>query len=113
MTAVVLGRLKRGDDKVFRDINVTVAGDPQDLTDTGWSVAAQMRTQSNAATAVDFDIDESNLADSIVSLSLTRAVTATLDARSYVGDVQITGPGGRQSSTTFQVVVEADVTREP
>lgn len=108
---VELGRLKRGDDKTFRAIVVTVDGVPQNLTAEGWSVRAHFRPYVAADDAVEPAIDAAELVDSRIVLSLTRTQSADMESRTWVGDAEVTGPDGRQSSATFDVVVEADVTR--
>lgn len=108
---VELGRVKRGDDKTFRTIVVTVGGSPQDLTASGWSVDAQLRRTEDSATAVTCAADEAELADSRVVLSLTDTQTAAMAPGTWVGDVEVTGPDGVHSSDTFTVEVVADVTR--
>lgn len=108
---VELGRFKRGDDATFRAIVVSVAGSPQDLTADGWEVRAQLRPYVSSGDLVTPAVDAAELVDSRVVLSLDREATTAMQARTWVGDVEVTGPDGRSSSATFRVVVEADVTR--
>lgn len=109
---VELGRFKRGDDKQFRDIVVAVDGSPQDLTADGWAVRCQFRRPPYLSAVVVPVIDAGALADSIVRLSLPRASTETMQVGSWQGDVEVTGPEGRQSSATFLVAVVEDVTKD-
>lgn len=112
-----LGRLKTGDDKTFRGIAVTVGGLQQDLTAPGWSVRVQLRPALESDTVVTPTIDVDELANSRVVCSLTRTQSATMVDRSseightWVGDLEVTGTESRQSSKTFIVYVEADVTQ--
>lgn len=108
---VELGRLKRGDDKTFRAIVVRVDGAPQDLTAPDWSVRCQLRPYADAPGDVPCTVASEGLPDGRVVLVLSRTATAAMAPGTWVGDLEVTGPDGRQSSDTFTVLVEPDVTR--
>jgi hypothetical protein len=107
-----LGTFKRGDDKTFRAVVVTVADAPVDLTGDEWTVRAQLRPHGkDDATFVELVIDPGPLAESRVVCSVPRDVSETMAPGRWQGDIEVTGPEGRQSSATFAVDVIADVTR--
>jgi hypothetical protein len=108
---VELGALKRGDDKTFRAIAVTVDGVTADLTGEDWDVRAQLRPFVSSATEITPAIAAEPLAQGRIVLVLDRALSETMAPGVWVGDVEVTGPGGRQSSETFAVTIHADVTR--
>lgn len=109
---VVLGTLKQGDDKVFRTIVFGVGGQPQDLTQDGWTVASQLTIPGDEA-KIDLTIDGELLASSYIVLSVDRSVSSAMRVGTWYGDVEVTGPApyGRQSSQTFTVEVVEDVTK--
>lgn len=93
-------------------IAVTINGNPQDLTDTGWTVSAQGRQTAESTTAIDFDINAADLAGSEVTLELTATDAADLVVGTYLVDVRIEDPGGKvYLSDTYELFVEAAITQ--
>jgi hypothetical protein len=114
---------KRGDDFFAPQpivIKRKVEGVPvvQDLTDPDWTYAVQARPRNPAdsATFVDFTIDDDSALLEVgeLLLSLPRATTATMAVGAWRIDVQTTNDAiprlGRQSSLTFPLVIEQDIT---
>ncbi len=94
-------------------IAVTINGNPQDLTAAGWIVEAQARTTADATDAVDFTINQADLAGSEVTLELSAADTLAMTVGSYLVDVRIEDPTGTvYLSPTYEMPIEASITQE-
>lgn len=104
-TRTVLGKRKRGDDWRFRGI--VVNGDDVDLSADGWTAEAAITFKGRTVNLVP---DPTHFPDGRVVLTLDRAVTETMKIGTWVGDLEVTGPSGRQSSSSFEVVVVEDQT---
>lgn len=101
----------RGDDYTQQISFVDDAGDPVDKT--GCSYLAQTRPSATAtdALAVDFDVDDSQLAAGVLVVSLDAAVTRDLPTVG-VWDLQQTAPGPDVTTILAgSMVVSEDVTR--
>lgn len=108
---VLLGTRKRGDDWTFRTIRVKNAeGQPIDLTEDGWSVACQLRPGESSSSKVTPSIREADLAAGGVVLQVAKEVSEKMEPRLWAGDLQVDGPDGRRSSSTFVIEVVRDVT---
>lgn len=106
----ILGKRKRGDDWTFRGIFVgdSLGAAIPDLADSDvYTIRCVLKKGSATVTPT---WDTAALADSRVVLSVARAVSGTMSLGKWKGDLEVTGPQGRQSSTTFYVEVVEDVT---
>lgn len=100
--------ITRGDDYAHT-IEFVLAGVPVDMSSS--SFAAQIRDTPDAATAVAFDVDSSQLAAGVLVLSLPASKTRTLSA-SASWDLQQASPGARITTILKGLVsVGPDVTR--
>lgn len=109
----ILGIRKRGDDWTFRGITVRDSlGALIDLSAEGWTVACSIspRIDLDSSTKVPLVIDQDELVNSRVVLSLPKATSSGLEPRTWFGDLQVDGPEGRHSSDTFIIIVRRDVT---
>lgn len=102
-------RITRGDDYPHVVRFHDAAGAPVDKSDCAF--AAQIRVHAADAAEVAFDIDDSQLADGVLVLSLAASVTRGLAAVA-VWDLQQTSPAPRVTTLLAgAVVVREDVTR--
>lgn len=88
-------------------------GDPLDWS--GSTFAAQLRLYENGPLVATFTIDTSLfVSDSRISLTMAKALTATLADREHVWDLQRTDATGKVSTPLKgPFIVIADVTRLP
>lgn len=113
MTATELGTTKRG--ATFEaSIAVTIDDAAQDFTEADWSVTAQAKLTAEASSSVDFTIDDGDLENSIVTVTLDPDTTLAMTAGTYLVDVRIEDPTGRvYISDTYELIMEAAVTEPP
>lgn len=99
-------RLQRGDDLVEQFTFTDDDGEALDLS--GYTFASQLRQTADGTLLATFTV---SVSDNVVSRTLSRTVTATLDG-TYVHDLQWTDPSGRvRTLLSGEVEVVEDVTR--
>ncbi len=77
---------------------------------TGWTFAAQMRTQPEAPDAVTILVTPVDASIGVVRLSLSDAQTAVLRGV-YLWDLERTVSGVRDTAVGGKIIVNADITR--
>jgi hypothetical protein len=109
MTAI--STWKRGDYATVARVVITDDGAPVDLS-TGYDIIWQIRRTPNAGSFVTVNVDMSEAGSGVLFGSLEDTVTKEMSPGIWVSDIQITETGGKPfSSKTFEVEVEADVSR--
>jgi len=93
---------------------ITVTDDDGNVTDlTGYTGAGQIRKHYESSDSTAFTVSfGSPRSDGQVTLSLTRTVTANIEAGRYVYDVELTSPANTRSRLVEGIVtVTPEVTR--
>jgi len=93
---------------------ITVTDDDGNVTDlTGYTAAGQIRKHYESSDSTAFTVSfGSPRSDGQVTLSLTRTVTANIEAGRYVYDVELTSPANTRSRLVEGIVtVTPEVTR--
>ena len=92
MTAAVYGITIEQYADFNRSFQITDAGEPVDLT--GYQFAAQVRERSQSTDSVPFTVVITDAATGVINISMSDAVTATLDPGDQVYDVVMTTNSG-------------------
>ncbi len=102
--------IHRGDDYPHTVTITDAAGEPIDCS--AWTVTSQIRATASAETALaSFDVDDSDAATGVFTLTLTAEETRDLPTGNLASDIQRTLAGKTTTILSCPVLVVEDVTR--